>query len=63
MDPHERTPSKSSTSELGRCIVCLKRIHPGEQHVRVYHDGRYVLTCCASCAAKFEANPGQYLVA
>lgn len=46
----------------GRCKVCTKQIRAGEDHAKVFHGGNYYLVCCASCAAKFEANPQSYLV-
>ena len=46
----------------GRCKVCTKQICTGEDHAKVFHGGSYYLVCCASCAAKFEAHPQQYLV-
>lgn len=46
----------------GRCKVCTKQIRVGEDHVKVFHGGNYYVVCCASCAAKFEAHPQQYLV-
>ena len=46
----------------GRCKVCTKQIRVGEDHAKVFHGGNYYLVCCASCAAKFEANPQSYLV-
>ena len=49
-------------SPLGRCKVCTKQIRAGEDHAKVFHYGNYYLVCCASCAAKFEANPQSYLV-
>lgn len=47
---------------LGNCKVCLKKISRGEDHFRVHHAGSDYLVCCASCAAKFEADPRAYLV-
>ncbi len=52
--PDVRTPD--------RCKVCTKQIRAGEDHAKVFHAGNYYLVCCASCAAKFEANPQAYLV-
>lgn len=46
---------------VARCKVCTKKIRACEEHCQVYHAGVYHLVCCASCAAKFEANPQQYL--
>lgn len=46
----------------GRCKVCTKQLRAGEDHTKVFHAGTYYLVCCASCAAKFEANPSLYLV-
>jgi len=54
-------PAESESPE--RCKVCTKRIRPGEDHARVFYSGSYYTVCCASCAAKFEANPHSYLVA
>jgi len=47
---------------LGRCKVCTKQIRSEEDHAKVFFGGNYYLVCCASCAAKFEAHPQQYLV-
>lgn len=59
-DENHRT--KQPSQSLGRCKVCTKQIRAGEDHVTVYHAGASYLVCCASCAAKFEANPRTYLV-
>ena len=45
-----------------QCKVCTKPIGPNEQHMMVYYEGTYYVVCCASCAAKFESFPKQYLV-
>jgi len=47
---------------LGRCKVCTKPIRAGEDHTKVFHGTTHYLVCCASCAAKFDANPRAYLV-
>lgn len=63
MIPSRHHPSSppGPTSE-SRCPVCLKLIRAGEVHFEVFHDGTRHRVCCASCAAKFDANPRQYLV-
>lgn len=57
-------PRKGSgqPQSLVRCRVCLKHLNDGESYMSVYHAGVHHLVCCASCAAKFEANPSLYLV-
>ncbi len=47
---------------LGRCKVCTKPIRAGEENVKVFHGAAEYIVCCASCAAKFQANPTLYLV-
>ncbi len=47
---------------VGRCKVCTKQIRVGEDHAKVFHGNAYYLVCCASCAAKFDADPRAYLV-
>lgn len=48
-------------SLLGECAVCTKKIRQGEVHMKAFHGGTYYLVCCASCAAKFEADPLHYV--
>ena len=57
------TKSPAPGLPLERCKVCTKRIRPGEDQLKVYHAGAYHVLCCASCAAKFELAPNQYLTA
>ncbi len=56
------TEQPAPTLMLGRCKVCTKPIRAGEDHTKVSYGGSYYLVCCASCAAKFEADPRAYLV-
>jgi len=58
----KRIEQTKPTGDLGRCKVCTKLLRAGEDHTKVFHAGSYYLVCCASCASKFEANPGAYLV-
>jgi len=58
----KRIEQTKPTGDLGRCKVCTKQIRSGEDHAKVFFGGNYYLVCCASCAAKFEAHPQQYLV-
>jgi len=60
IDRTEHQPHPASP--LGRCKVCAKQIRAGEDHVKVFRGGATYLVCCASCAAKFEADPSSYLV-
>jgi YHS domain-containing protein len=39
----------------------MKKIHAKEDQTKVYHEGAHYVVCCASCAAKFEAHPEQYI--
>lgn len=57
-----RTEPANHPRPLERCKVCTKQIHAGEDSVKVFHGSTTYLTCCVSCAAKFEVNPGAYLV-
>ena len=42
------------------CVVCMKKLHAGEQHLEVFYGGTKYCVCCASCAQKFRENPRQY---
>lgn len=57
-----RTGQPNLERSAGRCKVCTKQLRAGEDHTKVFHGGTFYLVCCASCAAKFEANPNAYLV-
>jgi Cu+-exporting ATPase len=43
--------------------VCGMKVDPHTAKHRATHEGRPYYFCSAGCKAKFEANPGQYLVA
>ena len=59
MKTHDNPSGQPSpVRPLGRRKVCAKPIGAGEDHVKVFHGGTSHLLCCASCATKFEANPG-----
>lgn len=60
-DKPEPQPEQA-VEHVSVCAVCGKRIRLSEDHVKVFHAGMYHAVCCASCAAKFEANPQQYVV-
>lgn len=63
MTPSRHHPSSPPGPQRGtRCLVCLKPIRAGEVLFEVFRDGSRHQLCCASCAAKFDANPHQYLV-
>lgn len=59
---NKRTEQANPSATVGRCTVCTKPLREGEEHTKVFYGGTYYLVCCASCAAKFEANPTLYLV-
>jgi len=60
-ESNSEEPSNHGHS-LGRCKVCTKQIREGENHAKVYQGSTCYIVCCASCAAKFSANPDAYLV-
>ena len=47
---------------LVRCKVCMKRMEPGEERVKVLHHGLEYIVCCPSCAEKFRREPELYTV-
>jgi len=59
---HPSLPAQVHTQAVVRCKVCAKRLRPGEESVEVHHGGARYRVCCPSCAAKFEAAAGAYIV-
>lgn len=56
-------PTNQKTREVvpdERCVVCAKTIRPAEDHVTLHLGGKDYLTCCPSCAQRFEAMPAVF---
>lgn len=47
---------------IAHCAVCAKKIHAGEDHVKVEYHGECFRVCCPSCEQKFRASPQRYTV-
>ena len=60
--PTSHLPSRADCRPVWRCKVCAKRMAPEEEQTKVYFGGDYHAVCCPSCAAKFEACPGNYIL-
>lgn len=57
--PHSREEPRQPEV---RCVVCTKKLHAGEERFKVRHGGSEYVVCWASCAQKFQGDPGLYTV-
>lgn len=59
--PTKRLVSPPGNHSVLRCKVCAKRMRLEEEQTKVFYGGGCHAVCCPSCAAKFEAFPGNYI--
>jgi Cu+-exporting ATPase len=48
-------------AEETKDLVCGMTVDPAKSEIRLEHDGRTFVFCCAGCRAKFAAEPARYL--